>query len=98
MLLEYYQMFAYNGVNKRKRGVIMERIEVPPLPEACLNCKEEECYNCDVAGQRWILSPESKLLLRRAAVCRAIDRLSRELEEIDQALEELAGTTPAAHA
>ena len=72
----------------------MDWIEVHPLPEACLDCKEEDCYNCDTAGQRWVLSAESELLLKRTAVRNSIDRLSRELAEIEQALEKITKPAP----
>lgn len=40
-----------------------------PLPEECACCKREDCYNCDVAGKRWI-TPKRK-------------RVARRVEEID---------------
>lgn len=66
----------------------MEWIEANPLPEACQNCQEEDCYNCDHAGERWYLSKEDELHLRRKGLQKAIDRLQRQLEAIDRQLSE----------
>lgn len=29
----------------------MEWIEANPLPAECQSCQEEDCYNCDYAGE-----------------------------------------------
>lgn len=39
----------------------MEWIEANPLPPVCQSCQEEECYNCDYAGERWYLSEEQMI-------------------------------------
>lgn len=50
---------------KRKKR-LAERIdemrfkETQPLPAVCMNCKEEDCYNCDNALDRWKLIREDK--------------------------------------
>ena len=67
----------------------MEWIEANPLPEACRNCLEDDCYNCDYAGERWTLSPAAELRIRRKGIIKAIDRLKRQLEAIDAELEVL---------
>lgn len=41
----------------------MHWIETEPLPKACADCHEEDCYNCDTAGERWTLSAEDKARL-----------------------------------
>lgn len=67
----------------------MEWIEANPLPKACRNCQEEDCYNCDYAGERWTLSQADELRIRRKGIVKAIDRLKRQLEAIDAELEVL---------
>lgn len=66
----------------------MEWIEADPLPKACQNCREEECYNCDHAGERWYLPKEDALRLKRKGLVRAIERMQRQIEEIDRQLSE----------
>ena len=67
----------------------MEWIEADPLPPECVNCQEEECYNCDYAGKRWTLSQAAELRVRRKGLLKAIDRLQRQVEAIDAELEVL---------
>lgn len=67
----------------------MEWIEANPLPEACRNCQEEDCYNCDTAGERWTLPQAEELRIRRKGIVRAIERLERQLKAIDTELEVL---------
>ena len=64
----------------------MKWLEIDPLPEACQVCRENECYNCDTAGKRWVLSKEDDLQTRRALKLRAIERLQKEIAEIDKEL------------
>lgn len=64
----------------------MEWIEADPIPEACVNCQEEDCYNCDTAGERWQLSRVDELKLRRKQLVKAIERLQREIHAIDMEL------------
>ena len=64
----------------------MEWLEADPLPQVCRNCREEDCYNCDHAGERWFLSREDELRLRRKGLLKAIERLQRQVEEIDREL------------
>lgn len=52
----------------------MEWIEAGPLPERCRTCAEEDCYNCDWAGERWRLSARDQLLLQKASLQKAIAR------------------------
>lgn len=56
------------------------------LPEVCRACQEEDCYNCDYAGERWRLSKENELRLRRKGLMRAIARMQRQVQEIDRQL------------
>ena len=65
----------------------MEWIEANPLPAVCQNCQEEECYNCDYAGERWTLSKADELRVRRKGLLKAIERLQRHVKAIDAELE-----------
>jgi len=67
----------------------MEWIEANPLPAVCQNCQEEECYNCDYAGERWTLSQADELRVRRKGLLKAIDRLQRQVKAIDEELKAL---------
>ena len=67
----------------------MEWIEADPLPAECVNCQEEECYNCDYAGERWTLSKADELRVRRKGLLKAIERLQRQVKAIDAELEVL---------
>lgn len=64
----------------------MEWIEKKPIPEECVGCQEADCYNCDIAGRRWVLSARDELLFQRALKKRAIARLQRQVAQIDQKL------------
>lgn len=65
--------------------------EVKNLPPECEQCTEE-CYNCDYAGKRWILSEKEELLLRRKMLLRAVVRYQREIEIIDKQLQKMEQT------
>ena len=67
----------------------MEWIEADPLPAVRQNCQEEECYNCDYAGERWTLSQADELRVRRKGLLKAIERLQRQVKAIDAELEVL---------
>lgn len=64
----------------------MNWIEVHPLPNECRECQESDCYNCDYAGKRWMLSTEDALRIRRKGLLKAIARLQKQLKEIDDIL------------
>ena len=64
----------------------MNWIEADPLPVVCVGCKEKECYNCDYAGERWYLSKEDELRVKRKGLVRAMKRLQKQVERIDQQL------------
>ncbi len=66
----------------------MNWIEAEPLPQACEQCREPECYNCEVAGQRWVLTEQAKLRIRRNVIRKEIERLLVELSQIECKLEE----------
>ena len=68
---------------------MLEYIEANPLPAVCVNCQEEECYNCDYAGERWTLSQADELWVRRKGLLKAIDRLQRQVKAIDEELQAL---------
>lgn len=38
--------------------------EQDPIPNECRYCKKD-CYNCDIAGKRWVLSQEDELRTKR---------------------------------
>lgn len=61
----------------------MNWIEAETIPAACRDCTEEDCYNCDAAGERWHLSREDGLRVRRKQMVRAIERLQRKIYSID---------------
>ncbi len=61
--------------------------EASPLPAACRGCKEADCYNCDTAGLRWVADPVDELRARKKLKQRAIERLQREIAEIDRRLQ-----------
>ena len=67
----------------------MEWIEADPLPPACQDCQEEDCYNYDHAGERWTLSQADELRVRRKGLLKAIERLQRQVKAIDAELEVL---------
>ena len=67
----------------------MEWLEANPIPEECINCTEEDCYNCDTAGKRWTLSREDELRLNRRLLVQAMARLQRKIAAIDAELEAL---------
>ena len=64
----------------------MEWLEANPLPEECQNCQEQDCYNCDSAGKRWYLQKEDELRIRRKSLMKAIERLQRQVQAIDNEL------------
>lgn len=61
----------------------MEWIEIDSIPAVCRNCQEEDCYNCDTAGERWQLSREDELRGRRKQLVKAIERLQSKIDAID---------------
>lgn len=67
----------------------MEWLEIYPIPEACSNCTQEDCYNCDTAGERWVLSTADELRAERKMMAHTIERLERKIAEIDAQLESL---------
>ena len=64
----------------------MEWVDADPIPKACMDCQEEDCYNCDTAGERWQLSRNDELKLRRKQLVKAINRLQHEIDAIDMEL------------
>ena len=65
----------------------MEWIEANPLPPACIECEargeDEDCGSCEHGGERFYLSREDELYLLRKGKIKAIQRLQRELQAID---------------
>ena len=56
----------------------MEWKEADPIPEECRNCKEADCYNCDVAGKRWILPEEEERRMAQLLMARWLERRQRK--------------------
>lgn len=69
----------------------MEWIEAKPLPPECIECQEEDCYNCDTAGKRWYLSRADELRLKYKSISNSIKRLERQLESVKAELAEVEG-------
>ena len=67
----------------------MEFLEANPLPKVCESCTEEDCYNCDHAGERWYLSRADELKVRRKMLVKAIERLQRQLAAVDEELKKI---------
>lgn len=61
----------------------MEWLERDPIPEGCKDCKEEDCYNCDIAGERWYLSESDELQVKRKMLVKSIERAERKIFDID---------------
>ena len=59
----------------------MHWIETEPLPKACVGYREEECYNCDTAGERWTLSAEDEARLLTLLRQQSLRRTDRREEE-----------------
>lgn len=66
----------------------IEFIEVEPLPKACIDCKDD-CGSCENAGERWYLSKKNQLIIKRKYKIKAVERLLREINQIDAELEVL---------
>ena len=64
----------------------MELWETKPLPCVCRNCTEEDCYGCDYAGLRWQLDRGDELAVRKKMLDRAIKRLQKQVNFIDEEL------------
>jgi hypothetical protein len=67
----------------------MEWLEIYPIPEACSNCTQKDCYNCDTAGKRWMISKEAELRTSRKLLVSAVKRLECKIAEIDAQLKDL---------
>ena len=65
--------------------IIIEWLEVKPLPEECVNC-QEDCYDCDTAGKGWTLSRVDELRTKRRLIVRVIKRLQQQIDSIDKEL------------
>ena len=73
-------------------------IEADPLPLVCQICEDEQtrlgtvedCSVCEHAGERCYLSTKDELLRQKQMAQMAIRHYERKIEQIDQALQELA--------
>lgn len=59
---------------ERRCAAVLEYVEVKRLPNECIGCSED-CYECDYALSRWVLTAESIIELQRL-----IDEKKRERE------------------
>ncbi len=57
------------------------------VSEMCKRCRKDDCYGCFIAGTEWAYSREFELRSSRKLKERAIARLTREIQKIDQELE-----------
>lgn len=57
---------------------MLELIEAKPLPEACRQCPDGFCDECEHMMERWRFSPKDVRRLERKARERTIARLQRE--------------------
>ena len=63
----------------------MKWIETDLIPEQCQGC-EEDCYNCDYAGERWVLSQKDELRIKRKGLEKTLERIKQEMDDIDKKL------------
>lgn len=61
----------------------IEWIEADPLPAECVNCQEEDCWECDTAGKRWYLSQADELRVKRKGLLKSIERLQKQVKSIE---------------
>ena len=62
-------------------------IEKKELPDFCLICEEEDCYNCDNALDRWEISKEDQLknIIRYKIMrIKLLNRQLRQAEEVNK--------------
>lgn len=67
----------------------MEYLQDQLLPAQCQSCEEKDCWECDYAGIRWVLSERDRLIYARKLKEQAIVRFQRQIAEIDRQLEKL---------
>lgn len=67
----------------------MEYLQDQLLPAECQLCEEKDCWECDYAGTRWVLSERDRLIYARKLKEQAIVRFQRQIAEIDRQLEKL---------
>ena len=63
--------------------------EVSQVPAACEGCQEQDCYACDIAGERWRLSEKDALMLEKKGLEKAIERYQMKIAQIDIKLAKL---------
>lgn len=62
---------------------MLEWHEADPLPPECVDCKEDDCWECDYAGARWVLNPIDELRVRKKGLLKAIERYQKQIAIID---------------
>lgn len=67
----------------------MEYLQDQLLPAQCQSCEEKDCWECDYAGIRWVLSERDRLICARKLKEQTIARFQRQIAEIDRQLEKL---------
>ncbi len=61
-------------------------VEAFPLPVCCEKCNDYDCYECEHASERWLISTRRELELKKKLKEKAIARFQREIAEIDRQL------------
>ncbi len=59
------------------------------VSEMCKSCRKGDCYGCSIAGTAWAYSREFELRSLRKLKEKAIQRLQREISQIDEELDQL---------
>lgn len=67
----------------------MNYYEVEQLPEVCLTCEEEDCYNCDHALERWEMSKLDRLKMKRALKIVQLKRIMEHTEKIEAEIDKV---------
>ena len=71
----------------RYKDYRLQYVEAEKLPEECENCNDD-CGNCENAGLRWKLGEKDALILERKSKAKAVERLLRDIERIDNRIKE----------
>ncbi|MBQ2932858.1 MAG: hypothetical protein IJE62_08510 [Clostridia bacterium] len=64
----------------------MKLLEADPLPIVCQGCTEIDCSSCEYGAMRWYFSPKDELQIRRKGLIKAMERLQRQIDDIDKQL------------
>ena len=67
----------------------MNYYEVKQLPDVCLTCEEEDCYNCDHTLERWKMSRLDRLKMKRTWKIVQLKRIMERIEKIEAELDKV---------